>query len=242
MNAKYVRRNIIRLKSLKHTLSNLFVRLEVSVFWLASSSRIRLQLLMEIKYQQLRNIFWDKWRWEIWSRRANGWKSNFSYPLSRFKSKRCPAVTLSISYLFNKAHVLNLKEWNKRKDKNAWALVGNTYLSSLRIFSMSFRSFSVSRCNEEKWCSCVQIVHSLERIKVTPVSMIIEDLVCEAVMYIQISKVCIKYPHYTICQNIAIKVYVNATLKIYSTWCTSTCQFDRGRTRSKMIARFFITS
>lgn len=81
----------------KLTRSSLFVKLLVSAFWLASSSRMRLCLDWEI----------NKWDNNI---RVNQMKITtsrgpqekdcvFAYPLSRFKSKRCPAVTLSISYL-----------------------------------------------------------------------------------------------------------------------------------------------
>lgn len=79
------------------------------------------------------------------------------YPLSRFKSNLWPAVTLSTSYLFQIA-IRKLWEyypWEKQKVKykvvrRCW----KTNFSSLRIFPISFWSFSVSRCNNEKWCSC----------------------------------------------------------------------------------------
>jgi len=36
-----------------------------------------------------------------------------------------------------------------------WLILRGADLISLLIFSMSPRSFSVSRCNREKWCSCI---------------------------------------------------------------------------------------
>lgn len=98
------------------------------------------------------------------------------YPLSKFKSNRWPAVTLSISYLHPQLQVRpcasvqdqycslynKVDEWSKcithcladQPTHTSWCWV--SYLSSLRILSISVRSLSVSRCKVAKWCSYMQ--------------------------------------------------------------------------------------
>lgn len=46
---------------------------------------------------------------------SNSAEKKFAYPLSRFKSKRDPAVTLSISYLFQETDSIEPGTWLKKQ-------------------------------------------------------------------------------------------------------------------------------
>lgn len=76
-----------------HTRSSLLVRLEVWVFWLASSSLIRLQFIGSVANKMIATMSLKS----VSKMRKSD--INSAYPLSRFKSSRCPAVTLSTSCL-----------------------------------------------------------------------------------------------------------------------------------------------
>lgn len=83
-----------------------------------------------------------------------------AYPLSRFKSKRWPAVTLSISCLHQITSFevqMKMKGYEHGTADTYCHWIKNTYLSSLRIFSISLLNFSVSCCSKEKWFPCITI-------------------------------------------------------------------------------------
>jgi len=84
----------------KLTRSSLFVRLVVSVFWVASSSWMRLWLDLKInKWDDNLRLNHKKVTASRAPQKIEPCLQFFNYLLSRFKSNRCPAVTLSISYL-----------------------------------------------------------------------------------------------------------------------------------------------
>lgn len=96
----------VTVRALLLTLSSLLVRLLVSAFWLASSSLILLHLNKNIKNRGGKyDIAWNTSSVML----DNGFFIQNSYPLSRFKSNRCPAVTLSISYLHHNPEQCNIK-------------------------------------------------------------------------------------------------------------------------------------
>jgi hypothetical protein len=140
------------LKSNTLTLSSLLVRLLVSALWFDSSSLVLLQMQWIINRSNKNKNS---------NKLCNLWQTAhffFAYPLSRFKSNRCPAVTLSISYLYHKPCDYTIKIITYQigtamvVDQDQLLKLIKIYLSSLRIFSISFLSFSVSCCNSEKWC------------------------------------------------------------------------------------------